>query len=56
VVLAEMGREKEARTAWAKATQLSHGVSVASLRERLPYRRPTDLDRLLTAASRAGLH
>jgi adenylate cyclase len=56
VVLAEMGREKEARTAWAKTTQLSHGVSVASLRERLPYRRPTDLDRLLTAASRAGLH
>ena len=56
VVLAEMGREKEAREAWAKASQLSPGVSLAGIRERLPYRRPADLDRFLTAANRAGLH
>jgi len=56
VLLADMGREKEARDAWAKATQLSPGVSLASIRERLPYRRPADLDRFLTAANRAGLH
>jgi adenylate cyclase len=56
VVFAEMGREKEAREAWAKANQLSPGASLASLRERLPYRRPANLDRFLTAASMAGLH
>ncbi len=48
----EMGREKEAREAWHKASQLSPGASIASLRERLPYRRPADLDRFLTAANK----
>jgi hypothetical protein len=28
---------------------------MASLRERVPYKRPADLDRLLTAAHRAGI-
>ena len=56
VLLAEMGREKEARAAWAKALELSPGASLASLRERLPYRRPTDLDRFLTAVNKVGLH
>jgi adenylate cyclase len=56
VLFAEMGREKAAREAWDKARQLSPGVSLASLSQRLPYRRPADLDRLLTAANQAGLH
>lgn len=56
VLFAEMGREKAAREAWDKARQLSPGVSLASLGQRLPYRRPADLDRLLTAANKAGLH
>jgi adenylate cyclase len=57
VLLAEMGREKQARDAWAKASQLSPGVSLARMSERLPYRRrPADLDRFLTAANKAGLH
>jgi hypothetical protein len=51
-----MGREKQARDAWAKVSQLSPGVSLARMSERLPYRRPADLDRLLTAANKAGLH
>jgi hypothetical protein len=56
VLFAEMGREKEAREAWDKARQLSPGASLLNLRQRLPYRRPADLDRLLTAANKAGLH
>ncbi len=56
VLFVEMGREKEAREAWDRARRLSPGVSLSSLAERVPYRRPADLDRLLTAARKAGLH
>jgi adenylate cyclase len=49
VVLSELGREKEARDAWAKASEISPGASMASLRDRLPYKRASDLDRFLTA-------
>jgi adenylate cyclase len=55
VLFTEMGREKEARKAWDKAHRLSPGVSLSSLRHRLPYRRPADLDRFLTAAHKAGM-
>jgi hypothetical protein len=34
---------------------LSPGASMASLRARIPYKRPADLDRLLSAAHRAGM-
>jgi adenylate cyclase len=51
----EMGRDEEAQAAWRQAQQLSPGASLASLRQRLPYRRPADLDRFLAAARRAGL-
>jgi adenylate cyclase len=56
VLLVEMGREKEARKVWAKASQFSSGVSLERLRDHLPYRRPADLDRFLTAANKVGLH
>jgi hypothetical protein len=56
VLLAEMGREKEAREAWDKVRRLSPGVSLSGIAQRLPYRRPADLDRVLTAAAKAGLH
>jgi tetratricopeptide (TPR) repeat protein len=56
VVLTELGRASEAREAWQKARELSSGVSMLNIRERLPYRRPADVDRLLTAMHRAGLH
>src|SRR5712692_6536415 len=56
VVFAEMGREKEAREAWAKARQLSPGASLLTLSQHLPYRRPAGLDRLLTAANKGGIH
>jgi len=55
VLFSEMGRVQEAQEAWAKAGHLTHGVSMASLRDRIPYRRPADLDRLLTTASRLGM-
>ena len=55
VVLSEMGREDEARAAWQAASRLSPGASIAVIRQRLPYRRPADLDRFLTAARKAGL-
>ncbi|HEV8440477.1 MAG TPA: adenylate/guanylate cyclase domain-containing protein [Methylomirabilota bacterium] len=55
VLLVEMGRDKEARKAWDKARRLSPGASLSTIKERLPYRRPADLDRILTAAHKAGL-
>jgi adenylate cyclase len=55
VLLSELGRVKEAREAWDRAGHLSPGASMPNLRERLPYRRPADLDRFLTAAQRAGM-
>ena len=55
VVLSELGRTKEARQAWDEAGRISPGASMSNLRDRLPYKRPADLDRLLTAARRAGM-
>jgi adenylate cyclase len=55
VLLSELGRESEGRKAWEKAGHLSPGVSMPNLRERLPYRRAADLDRLLTGAHRVGM-
>jgi adenylate cyclase len=55
VLFGELGRAKEAREEWGKAGHLGPGVSMANLREWLPYKRPADLDRLFTAAHRAGL-
>jgi adenylate cyclase len=55
VLLGELGRMKEAREAWQEAERLSPGASMANLRERLPYKRPADLDRFLSAAHRVGM-
>jgi adenylate cyclase len=55
VLFTEMGRKKEAREAWEKARRLSPEASLSNLKQRLPYRRPADLDRLLTAAHTAML-
>ncbi len=53
--VSEPGRDGKARAAWAAASRLSPGASMAVLRQRLPYRRPADLDRFLSAARKAGL-
>ena len=55
VLFSELGRVKEAREAWREANRLAPGVSMPSLRDRMPYKRPADLDRLLSAAHRAGM-
>jgi adenylate cyclase len=55
VVFVELGRMKDAREAWHEADRLSPGTSIGTFRERLPYKRPADLERLLGAAHRAGM-
>jgi adenylate cyclase len=54
--LTEMGQAQRAQEAWDQARQLSPHPSLLSLRqsirERLPYRRPADLDRFLTALAK----
>jgi adenylate cyclase len=55
VLFTELGQIKEAREEWHKAYMLNPNESMASLHERIPYKRPEDLDRLLTAARRMGL-
>ena len=55
VVLSELGRTKEAQAAWNKAGDLSPAVTMSTLREHLPYKRPSDLERFLAAAQRAGM-
>lgn len=55
VLLGEMGRVPEAREAWARASALSPAASTPGLRDRLPYRRPADLERFLAAARRVGM-
>ncbi|MGH7393884.1 MAG: tetratricopeptide repeat protein, partial [Candidatus Rokuibacteriota bacterium] len=55
VLFSELGRVKEAREAWGNASRISPAASMPGLRERLPYKRPADLDRFLTAAHRIGM-
>jgi cytochrome c-type biogenesis protein CcmH/NrfG len=52
VAFTEMGQARRAEEAWAQAQRLSPDASPASLRQRLPYRRPADLDRFLTAVAK----
>jgi adenylate cyclase len=54
VLLTELGRTREAGEAWAKASQISPDASMANVRERLPYRRASDVDRFLTGMHRVA--
>jgi adenylate cyclase len=56
MVLVELGRVKDARDEWAKAGRLGARMATPNIRERLPYKRQADLDRVLTAAHQAGIH
>jgi adenylate cyclase len=51
VIFVEMGQPRRAREAWNRAQALSPDATPANLRQRLPYRRPADLDRFLTAVA-----
>lgn len=55
VLFSEMGRPDQARVEWETTTRLSPEASLAVLRQRLPYRRPADLDRFLAAMRKQGL-
>jgi adenylate cyclase len=55
VLFSEMGRPGQARVEWETTTRLSPEASLAVLRQRLPYRRPADLDRFLAAMRKQGL-
>jgi adenylate cyclase len=52
----EMGQAKQAQEAWDQARRLSPGASplnvMQRVRQRLPYRRPADLERFLTALAK----
>src|SRR5262245_39851559 len=53
VLLVETGREQEGREKFERGFRLK--ASLANLKERLPYRRATGLDRVLTAAHKMGM-
>jgi adenylate cyclase len=55
ILLTELGRTQDARQAWGEADRISGGASLSNLRERLPYRRSQDLNRVLTAAHRLSM-
>jgi adenylate cyclase len=55
VLLSEAGREAEARAEGAESLRLSPHASLEGLRERLPYKNKTDLDRFLSGVRKAGL-
>jgi tetratricopeptide (TPR) repeat protein len=56
VLHAEMGRDRDARVAWERARRLTGGASLETIRQRIPYQQPADVERLLAAARKAGLH
>jgi adenylate cyclase len=51
----ESGQEAEARAAAAEVLRLSHTYSLEAVRQRLPFKDRTDLERLLAALRKAGL-
>lgn len=51
VLYTEMGQARRAQEAWGQARRLSPDASPSNLRQRMPYRRPADLDRFLTAVA-----
>jgi hypothetical protein len=52
VLFTEMGQTRRAQEAWEQARRLSPGAAPVHLRQRLPYRRPADLDRFLGAVAK----
>ncbi len=55
VIHSELGLEEEARAEGAEFLRLSPELSLDALRQRLPYKDPTVLERILNAARKAGL-
>jgi adenylate cyclase len=55
VLYSEQNRQDQARAAWAEASRLTGGASLTVISQRLPYRRPADLDRFTAAVRKAKL-
>jgi adenylate cyclase len=55
VIHSESGREEDAPSEGAEIMRLSPQLSLDALRQRLPYKDPVVLERVLTAARKAGL-
>jgi len=55
VVYAELGRDKEARAEVAEILRISPEASLERWRERMPYKNPADLERLIAGLRKAGL-
>jgi TolB-like protein/Tfp pilus assembly protein PilF len=51
----ELGREAEARAEGVEFSRLNPQLSLAALRQRIPYKDPAVLERVLNAARKAGL-
>ncbi|MGH7274957.1 MAG: tetratricopeptide repeat protein, partial [Nitrospiria bacterium] len=54
-IYSRLGREEEARAEVAEILRISPNFSVEVLRQRLPYKDPADLERLLDGLRKAGL-
>jgi adenylate cyclase len=54
-IYSELGREEEARAEVAEVLRISPNFSLEVLRQRLPYKDPADLERLLDGLRKAGL-
>jgi len=55
VLYTEQGRDQEARQAWEKARRLMPEASSSDIRQRLPYRRAADVERVIAAMHKARL-
>ncbi|MFN0318343.1 MAG: adenylate/guanylate cyclase domain-containing protein [Burkholderiales bacterium] len=55
VVYAELGREKEAQAEVAEILRISPNASLGLWRERMAYKNPADLDRLISGLRKAGM-
>jgi adenylate cyclase len=55
VIYSELGREEEARAAGAECLRLHPNLPLKVIAQRLPYKDPAVLERVLNAARKAGL-
>jgi hypothetical protein len=55
IINGEIGLQDEAKTAGASALQISPALSLETLKQRLPYKDPAVLERVINAARRSGL-
>jgi hypothetical protein len=55
VILSELERTEEARREIAEILRINPQFSLANVRERIPYKDPAALERMVTGLQKAGL-